>query len=81
MLKSFKECRRGKNGGREPPGPPVLGHVKAAEQRQPAAGQALQAGDAVVLQAQLSQQHVVLQTGSLQERPRGQHQSRVDRQT
>lgn len=44
---------------------PVLGHGQMLQQGEPAGGQAVEAGDAVVVQPQLSQEDLVVQPGRL----------------
>lgn len=48
------------------PRSPVLGHGQMLQQGEPAGGQAVQAGDAVVVQQQLSEEDLVVQPGRLE---------------
>lgn len=55
---------------------PVLGHGEMLHEREPAGAEALQGGDAVVVQAQLSEEDLVVQPGRLVDGARGQTNSR-----
>lgn len=55
---------------------PVLGHRQTLHEGQPASGEALQAGDAVVAQMQLSEEDLVVQTGRLRDKRGGAVSSR-----
>lgn len=48
------------------PSSPVLGHGQMLQQGEPAGGQAVQAGDAVVVQPQLTEEDLVVQPGRLE---------------
>lgn len=45
---------------------PVPGHRQVLQQWKPAGGEGLQGGDAVVVQVQLSEEHLVAQPGRLE---------------
>lgn len=49
-------------------GIPVLGHREMLQEGKPAGGEALQGGDGVVVEMQLSEEHLVVQSGRLKDK-------------